>query len=84
MRKSEAKDLLCPKCLKPSLIKAGKTPPIGLLGHIYQRYRCMNKECSQTITICPVYPEKKMVEVQGNDEVIVVRRGKNGRFLEKE
>jgi len=83
MRKSEAKDLLCPKCLKPSLIKAGKTPPIGLQEHIYQRYRCMNKECSQIITICPVYPEKKMVEVQGDAEVLVIKRDSSGRFIRK-
>lgn len=83
MRKSEAKNLLCPQCLKPSLIKAGKTSPIGWQGHIYQRYRCMNKECPQTITICPVSPEKKVVEVQGDAQVIVVKRDKNGRFIRK-
>ncbi len=81
MRKSEAKDLLCPKCSRSTLIKAGKTTPDKRSGKYYQRYRCLNPQCPLTITTRPQEAPKRTFEVDASEQVIVVRRDKSGRFI---
>ena len=83
MRKSEAKDLLCPKCNQTTLIKAGKTTPDKLSGKWYQRYRCLNPQCPLTITIRPLEATKRTLEVDASEQIIVVRRDKSGKFLKR-
>ncbi len=83
MRRSNAKDLLCPTCHQSSLIKAGMTTPDKKTKKTAQRYRCLNKDCPKTITICPIFPDTKTVEVQGDAEVLVIRRDNKGRFIKK-
>lgn len=83
MRKSIAKDLLCPTCNQSTLILAGKTTPDKKTGKFYQRYRCLNPQCTMTITTRPVNNEVKTVELPKDSEVVVVKRDNKGRFVKK-
>lgn len=83
MRKSKAKDFLCPTCKQASLICAGKTTPDKKSGKSYQRYRCLNPNCKQLITTRPIISETKDVEVPHDSEVIVIKRDSKGRFVKQ-
>jgi transposase-like protein len=83
MRRSNARDLICPTCKQQSLIKAGKTTPDKKTGKFYQRYRCTNPKCQQTITLKPLEPDLKVVEVKGDAEVLIIKRDDKGRFIRK-
>lgn len=84
MRKSEARDYLCPTCRQPTLICAGKTTPDKATGKQYQRYRCLNPDCPKIITTRPLQAETKNVEVPQDGEVLVIRRDNKGRFTKQQ
>jgi hypothetical protein len=83
MRKSEAKDLICPKCNQQTLIKAGKTTPNKGSSKSYQRYRCTNSQCPLTITLKPKQAEKRILEVDADTEVLIIKRDAKGHFIKR-
>jgi transposase-like protein len=75
IRKSKAKDIPCPRCNQPRLIKSGFTT--SKYGR-WQRYKCLS---CQFITTNPYKGvENKTVTVPIGSEVITVKRDAKGRF----
>jgi transposase-like protein len=77
-RKSEAKELLCPRCSQPTLIKAGFTK--SKYGK-WQRFKCLNPKCDLKATTTPKLNEIiKEVSIMQGEEIIIIKRDTRGHF----
>jgi hypothetical protein len=81
MRKSEARNLLCPRCSQPTLIKSGFTK--SDYGK-WQRLRCLNPDCTLKATTKPKLNEiTKEVPIHQGDEILVIKRDSKGHFIKR-
>ena len=77
MRKSDAKDLICPRCNQQTLIKSGFTK--SKYGK-WQRFQCLNPDCNLITTKPKLNETTREVPIRQGEEVIVIKRGDRGRF----